>query len=86
MTIDHREGEEPTNVGFNRLTMPFNATSHLAPSVPCWFDAAGLLIGLQVVGAPRGDAELFGIAQVYEQAVGWSRRRPAFERLGKQSL
>lgn len=77
MTIAFPDGEEPIHAGFTRLTMPFNATGQPALSVPCGLDAAGLPIGVQLVGAPRADAALCRIGRVYERAAGWSERRPA---------
>jgi aspartyl-tRNA(Asn)/glutamyl-tRNA(Gln) amidotransferase subunit A len=76
MTIAYSDGEEPVHAGFTRLTMPFNTTGQPSISVPCGLDAAGLPIGLQFVGAPGDDAVLCVIGQTYEEATGWSRRRP----------
>ncbi|HVT71890.1 MAG TPA: Asp-tRNA(Asn)/Glu-tRNA(Gln) amidotransferase subunit GatA [Lacunisphaera sp.] len=45
-------------------------------SVPCGFTAAGLPIGLQVIGRPFGEADLLAIAAAYEQAHDWHRRHP----------
>jgi aspartyl-tRNA(Asn)/glutamyl-tRNA(Gln) amidotransferase subunit A len=70
------DGEDPFNAGFFRLTVPFNATGQPALSVPCRFDAAGLPIGLQLAGAPWGEATLARIGEAYERAAGWSTRRP----------
>jgi amidase len=38
-------------------------------SVPAGFGAAGLPMGLQLIGRPQGDAELLRLAHVYEQAA-----------------
>jgi aspartyl-tRNA(Asn)/glutamyl-tRNA(Gln) amidotransferase subunit A len=76
MAIRYPDGEEPVHAGFTRLTMPFNATGQPALSVPCGFDAAGLPIGLQVVGAPGGEAMLARVGAAYERAAGWHERRP----------
>ncbi len=46
-------------------------------SVPCGFTAAGLPVGLQLVGRPFDEAGLLAIARSYEQAHGWSQRHPA---------
>jgi aspartyl-tRNA(Asn)/glutamyl-tRNA(Gln) amidotransferase subunit A len=67
---------DPFHGGFFRLTVPFNATGQPAISVPCGFDAAGLPIGLHLVGVPWGERSLARIAQAYERAAGWSTRRP----------
>ena len=38
-------------------------------SVPAGFGAAGLPMGLQLIGRPRDDATVLGLAQVYERAA-----------------
>ena len=38
-------------------------------SVPAGFSAAGLPMGLQLIGRPQGDAELLRLAHLYEQAA-----------------
>lgn len=60
-----------------RCTSPSNATGLPAMSVPCGFTAAGLPIGLQLIGRAFEEALLFQVAYGYE-AVSPSRgRRPA---------
>jgi amidase len=47
-------------------------------SVPVGFDAAGLPMGMQLIGKPRGEHALLQLAQAYEQAAqAVLRRRPA---------
>jgi amidase len=48
-----------------------------AISVPAGFTPAGLPVGLQIVGPPRGDLSVLRIAHAFEQATGYGRRRPA---------
>ncbi len=43
--------------------------------VPCGADAAGLPIGLQIVGRPFDEATLLRIGHAYEQTTDWHRRR-----------
>ncbi len=47
-----------------------------AMSVPVGFTQSGLPIGLQLVGRPRGEAELLGYAARLEEIVGISARVP----------
>ena len=47
-----------------------------AISVPAGFTAAGLPVGIQIVGPPRADAAVLGAARVLEQATGFRDRRP----------
>jgi aspartyl-tRNA(Asn)/glutamyl-tRNA(Gln) amidotransferase subunit A len=60
-----------------RLTMPWNATGQPVISVPCGFDEAHLPVGLSFVGWPDEELSLGRIAQAYERAAGWHRRRAA---------
>jgi len=46
-------------------------------SVPCGFTAAGLPIGLQIIGRPFEEAGLLAMARHYEQAHDWHHRHPA---------
>ncbi|MBK7863109.1 MAG: Asp-tRNA(Asn)/Glu-tRNA(Gln) amidotransferase subunit GatA [Archangiaceae bacterium] len=45
-------------------------------SVPGGFTAGGLPIGLQLLGRPFAEGELFSVARAYEQAHPWHERRP----------
>ena len=42
-------------------------TGHLALSVPAGFTKDGLPVGLQIVGGPRGEANLLSAANLYEE-------------------
>ncbi|MBI4011957.1 MAG: amidase [Candidatus Rokubacteria bacterium] len=64
---------------FSRLTRPWNALGLPALSVPCGFSAAGLPIGLQLVGRPFDEATVLRVGHAYEQAAGWWRRRPPLD-------
>jgi aspartyl-tRNA(Asn)/glutamyl-tRNA(Gln) amidotransferase subunit A len=46
-------------------------------SVPCGFTAAGLPIGLQVIGQPFRESELLAVAGAYEAATDWRSRQPS---------
>ena len=58
------------------ITGPFNATGHPGLALPCGFGASGLPLGLQLIGRRYAEAMLLCIAQGYEQAAGWVKRRP----------
>jgi len=64
---------------FSRLTRPFNALGLPVLSVPCGFSAAGLPIGMQLVGRPFEEATILRLGQAYEQAAGWSEGRPKLD-------
>jgi amidase len=47
-----------------------------ALAVPAGFGAAGLPIGLQIVGPNRGEVACLQLAKAYEAATGWTQKRP----------
>jgi amidase len=51
-------------------------TAHPAVSVPAGFTAAGLPVGLQLVGRYRDELGLLRLAGAFEAATGFGRRRP----------
>jgi aspartyl-tRNA(Asn)/glutamyl-tRNA(Gln) amidotransferase subunit A len=59
-----------------RNTRPANVWGLPAISIPCGFTAAGLPIGLQIIGPHRGEAKVLQLAQAYEQATAWHKREP----------
>jgi amidase len=62
---------------FVAFTFPYNCTGQPAISLPLGMDDAGLPIGVQLVGAPRDEAVILGLAAELEQAQPWIGRRPA---------
>jgi amidase len=44
--------------------------------VPAGFGAAGLPIGLQIIGPNRGEVACLQLARAYEAATGWTEKRP----------
>jgi amidase len=60
------------------LVMSFTATLASCPalSVPCGFTEAGLPVGLQMVGRPRGEAALLAAARRFEARLGLADRVP----------
>jgi amidase len=59
-----------------RLTLAITVTSCPAISVPCGFTAAGLPIGLQIIGKPRGEAALLSAAALFEAENSYAARLP----------
>lgn len=45
-------------------------------SIPCGFTKSGLPIGLQLLGAPFSEEQLFRIARMYESVTDWHTKRP----------
>ena len=61
------EGAEFDNyVAWLALTLAFTPTACPALSLPCGFTEAGLPVGLQMVGRPRGEAALLAAARHLE--------------------
>ncbi len=63
-------------LGWTPFTYPINLTKNPAASVPCGFTAAGLPVGLQVIGPMYHDAAVLRASHAYEQAHDWHTRRP----------
>jgi aspartyl-tRNA(Asn)/glutamyl-tRNA(Gln) amidotransferase subunit A len=77
-TTAFRIGEKTANPLEMYLSDVFTITLNLAGmcgiSVPCGFDAAGLPIGLQLIGPRLGEERILRAAHAYEQATDWHRR------------
>jgi aspartyl-tRNA(Asn)/glutamyl-tRNA(Gln) amidotransferase subunit A len=58
------------------FSYPFNLSSNPAASVPCGFTAAGLPVGLQIVGRRFDDLGVLQAAAAFEQAEPWADKRP----------
>ena len=59
-----------------RFTRHFNMSGHPACSVPCGFTAAGLPIGMQIIGRAFDEATVLRVADAYQRATDWHTRRP----------
>ncbi len=59
------------------FTIPVNLAGTCAMSIPCGFDAAGLPIGLQLIGKPFGEGEMLQAARAFEQVTDWHTRQPS---------
>lgn len=58
------------------FTLPANLAGICGVSVPCGFDAAGLPIGLQLMGPAFGEEKILSAAAAYETATEWHRKAP----------
>jgi aspartyl-tRNA(Asn)/glutamyl-tRNA(Gln) amidotransferase subunit A len=77
VAFKHGEKEDPLSMYLNdAFTIPGNLSGIPGVSVPCGFSAAGLPIGLQVLGRPLDEARVLRAAYAYEQATSWRSRRP----------
>ena len=58
------------------FTFPFNLTGQPAVSVPCGFTAAGLPVGLQIVGPQHSDPAVLTAAQAFQNSTSHHTHRP----------
>ena len=79
-TTAFRLGEKVDDPLAMILTDIFTTSANLAGlcgiSIPCGFDAAGLPIGLQLLGPSLGEEKILRAAYAYEQSTAWRLRRP----------
>ena len=68
-TVPVNGGQEPVRNAMLRCTQPFNLTGHPAISVPCGTTAAGLPVGLQIVGHAGRTIDLLRVARAIERTV-----------------
>ncbi len=61
------------------FTRAVNYLGACGVSLPAGFSAAGLPIGVQLVGAPFADATLARIGRAFQRATDWHLRRPAVD-------
>jgi aspartyl-tRNA(Asn)/glutamyl-tRNA(Gln) amidotransferase subunit A len=72
----------PDWTSWTPYTYPFNMTQQPALSVPCGLTAAGLPIGLQIVGPRHADALVLRVGQAYQSATEWHHALPALAEEG----
>ena len=62
---------QPRWINWAPFSNPFNLTQQPAASVPCGLTAAGLPVGLQIVGPMHADALVLRAARAFEAARPW---------------
>ena len=79
-------GEHPTSIagrdvepwwGYLPFTFPINMSGQTASSVPCGFSAAGLPVGLHIVGPAGAEGRVLRAMAAFEEAQPWAHYRPA---------
>ncbi len=68
-TVDEYEGYNPFNFNVNMI-------GHPAASLPCGFTAAGLPVGLQIIGRFGDETSVITASEAFEEARPWAQRRP----------
>ena len=61
------------------LTISANLAGICGLSLPCGFDAAGLPIGMQILGAPFTEARLLHVGHAFQNATDWHLQSPSIE-------
>jgi aspartyl-tRNA(Asn)/glutamyl-tRNA(Gln) amidotransferase subunit A len=61
------------------FSYPFNFTGQPAATVPAGFTAAGLPVGLQIVGRRFDDLTVLQASAAFEQARPWAHHRPPLD-------
>lgn len=70
-----REATDP--FALSACTFAFSLGGLPSMSLPCGFSRSGLPIGLLISGPPFSEPHIFALAQAYEGATAWHRRRPS---------
>jgi aspartyl-tRNA(Asn)/glutamyl-tRNA(Gln) amidotransferase subunit A len=58
------------------FSYPFNLSQNPAASIPCGFTAAGLPVGLQIVGRRFDDLGVLQMSAAFEAVAPWAQHRP----------
>ena len=64
-------------IGWASFSYPFNFTGQPAATVPAGFTAAGLPVGLQIVGRRFADLTVLQASAAFEQARPWAQHIPS---------
>src|SRR5215212_4512062 len=74
--LDRTERPYGPSLSWSPFTYPFNLTGEPAITVPCGWSAAGLPVGLQIVGPRFAEGRVLRAAAAFEAAQPWEGRRP----------
>ena len=72
-------GQPVSPAGLDALHVPFNLTGQPAASVPAGFTAAGLPVGLQIVGRRHADRTVLAASAAFEAAAPWADSKPPLD-------
>jgi len=71
-------GSPDNIIAWISYTYPFNLAGLPAASIPCGF-LDGLPVGLQIVGKPLRETDIFRASAAFEEARPWADRKPPLE-------
>jgi aspartyl-tRNA(Asn)/glutamyl-tRNA(Gln) amidotransferase subunit A len=74
-SIKREESDKPRNPELEN-TGQFDVYGIPAISVPCGFTSAGLPVGLMIAGPRFSESRVLALANAYERATEWHKRRP----------
>jgi amidase len=75
--VDEIAGQKlDTYIDWISITFAITVTACPALSLPCGYSEDGLPIGLQIVGPPRGEAQVLAAAALLEEMLGISGQLP----------
>ncbi len=72
-------GQRVNPPGWFAFTYPINMTGYPAATVPCGWTAAGLPVGLQIIGPRFADALVLRAAAAFEEIAPWAAKRPPLD-------
>jgi aspartyl-tRNA(Asn)/glutamyl-tRNA(Gln) amidotransferase subunit A len=73
--IKREESQTPRNPELEN-TGQFNVYGIPAISIPCGFTSKGMPLGLMIAGPRFSEGKVLALAQAYERATEWHKRRP----------
>jgi aspartyl-tRNA(Asn)/glutamyl-tRNA(Gln) amidotransferase subunit A len=72
--------EDPLQMYLSDIyTISINLAGLPAVSLPCGFDGEGMPIGLQIIGKHFDEATILRVADAYERATEWHKKKPRIE-------
>jgi len=74
--IKRAQEAKPINAVISSNTSPFNIFGLPSLSIPCGYSKSGLPIGLMIAGPHFSEAKILALAQAYEHATEWHKRKP----------
>lgn len=74
--IKRSQETKPLTPSVTSNCSPFNIFGLPSISIPCGFSKSGLPIGLMIAGPRFSEGKILALAQAYERATDWHKRKP----------